>query len=381
MLRISPKPAALILLHSGLCALLMCHPALLRAQTAPAAPGPVPTAPVPASPVSAPAPAPAAATAAKDAEANRPKQLFDSGVQSFEEGRFAEALASFEQAYRLKPHPLVQVNIANCYDKLNQPADALEHFESFLASTEGSPAQREEVRSAVARLTKLVGRLNLQLSPEQTAGTLDDQAVLHPPNQWVSVGRHRLSFAAMGYEPAVRVVDVRAGETVDVSISLQPLPPPTLATGPIASTTQAPPSTAAGPRAAPPGPASSDSRPLPANVWISGGATFGLGIVAVVTGQLALAANREFDTNLSAVRNSTLTEYQRAGAWARGVDAANRADALAVVTDVLLGMTLVGAGLTTYFYLADRNEAETRTPRVSIQGSPHSGELSLRGRF
>ena len=123
------------------------------------------------------------------------------------------------------------------------------------------------------------------------------------------------------------------------------------------------------------------SRPLPANIWISGGATFGLGVVAVVTGQLALAANREFDANLSAVRNSTLTEYQRAGAWARGVDAANRADALAAVTDVLLGLTLVGAGLTTYFYLADRNQPETRSPRVSLQASPRSGQVALRGHF
>jgi hypothetical protein len=356
--------------------------ASLLAQAAPAAPPAAPTEPAPAAAAPAPA-APAAPDTDSDAEANRPKQLFDSGVQSFEEGRFADALASFEQAYRLKPHPLVQVNIANCYDKLNQPAEALEHFEAFLASSPGNSAQRDEVRTAVARLSKLAGRLNLQLTPEQAAGTLDDQAVLHPPNQWVTAGRHRLSFAASGYEPAVRVVDVRAGETVEVSVNLQPLPPPTLATsaapaaaGPTAVGSSPPSSPAVGASGV-----SSASRPLPANVWISGGATFGLGVVAVVTGQLALAANREFDTNLGAVRNSTLTEYQRAGAWARGVDAANRADALAVVTDVLLAMTLVGAGLTTYFYLADRNQPETATPRVSLRASPRAGELALRGHF
>ena len=367
---------ALVLLHSGLCTLLLCaEPTLsvLRAQST-AAPASPPPAPAPAPPV------PATPVAPVDAD-NRPKQLFESGVQSFEEGRFPEALASFEQAYRLKPHPLVQVNIANCYDKLNQPADALEHFEAFLASAEGSPAQREEVRAAVARLAKLAGRLNLQLTPEQTSGTLDDQAGLHPPNQWVSAGRHRLTFAAPGYEPVVRVVDVRAGETTDVSVNLQPLPPPTLATSaaPASQGTQA-----AGPTTTPLPPTAmsgAQSRPLPANIWISGGATFGLGVVAVVTGQLALAANREFDANLSAVRNSTLTEYQRAGAWARGVDAANRADALAAVTDVLLGLTLVGAGLTTYFYLADRNQPETRSPRVSLQASPRSGQVALRGHF
>ena len=105
------------------------------------------------------------------------------------------------------------------------------------------------------------------------------------------------------------------------------------------------------------------------------------GVVAVVTGQLALAANREFDTNLSAVRNSMLSEYQRAGAWARGVDAANRADALAAVTDVLLAMTLVGAGLTTYFYLADRNQTETPASRVTLRASPRAGQVAVQGTF
>jgi len=318
---------------------------------------------------------------AKEPEANRPKQLFDAGVLAFEEGRFAEALSNFQQAYQLKPHPLVQVNIANCYDKLNQPADAIEHFEAFLASSEGSPAQREEVRAAVAKLSKLAGRLNLEVTPATANGTLDDQAVLHPPYQWVSAGRHRLSFVADGFEPVVRVVDVRPGETLDVSLSLQPLPPP----APIASAAAPAPSTLPEPEAQTaaltPTTSAPKSHALPANVWISGGATFGLGVIAVVTGQLALGASREFDTNLSAVRNSMLTEYQRAGAWARGVDAANRADALAAVTDVLLAMTLVGAGLTTYFYLADRNQAETPTSRVTLQAGPRAGSVALHGTF
>jgi hypothetical protein len=98
-------------------------------------------------------------------------------------------------------------------------------------------------------------------------------------------------------------------------------------------------------------------------------------VTAVVTGQLALAANRDFNENLSAVRNPMLTEFQRAGAWARGVDAANRADAFAAVTDVLLALTLVSAGLTTYFYLADHDE----TPNVRVR--TQAGRLQLKAVF
>lgn len=337
--------------------------------------------------------------AAVATETNQARELFQSGVQRYEAGQYKEALADFERAYALKPHPLVQVNIANCYDKLNQPADALNHFEAFLASPEGSPAQREEVRTAVARLSQSAGKISIRATPPGAAGVIDHQRTAQPL-QWVSVGRHRVDVSAEGYEPATRVVDVHAGETVDVHVELaasqgpvptppvagtaaQPLVTPTEAASSVAQTDESeetiePIALRAAPVAATP---SHPAAGLPANVWIAGGATFGLGVVAVVTGQLALAANREFDTNLAALRNPALTEYQRAGAWARGIDAADRADALAAVTDILLTFTFVGVGLTTYFYLADRDASERQRVRVGLRSDAKSGRLELRGTF
>lgn len=339
-------------------------------------------------------------TKAQDASAVtvQARELFQSGVDHYEAGEFTQALADFERAYALKPHPLVQVNIANCYDKLNQPAEALTHFDAFLASSEGSPEQRDEVRAATARLAQSAGRLSIHASPAGAQGVIDQKRTAQPV-QWVATGRHRIDVTAEGYEPAVRVVDVQPGQTASVDVVLTPQP------------------TASAPNAEPPAPkadvevtqpaavaaaaeaeAHADELPerssaalqtppplpqagLPANVWISGGATFGLGVVAIVTGQLALAANREFDTNLAALRNSGLTEYQRAGAWARGIDAADRADALAAVTDILLAFTFVGVGLTTYFYLADRQASDRQRVRVGLRTDAKSGRLNLSANF
>ena len=330
------------------------------------------------------------------AQTNQARELFQAGVERYAATQYADALQAFEQAYALKPHPLVQVNIANCYDKLNQPAEALGHFEAFLASSEGSAEQRDEVRAAMARLAKSAGRLRLQATPPEARGVID-QGRTAQPLQWVSAGRHRVDVSAEGYETAVRVVDVPAGETVEISVELTasqgPVPTP-----PIASTGDGPgitPNAAASlaseaplideqlePIAIKRNAQQDDlAAGLPASVWISGGATFGLGVIAVVTGQLALAANREYDTNLAAIRNSALTEYQRAGAWARGIDAANRADALAAVTDILLAFTFVGVGLTTYFYLADRDASERQRLRVGLRSDAKSGRLELRGTF
>jgi hypothetical protein len=341
----------------------------------------------------------AQATVAQEpsAETTQARDLFQSGVERYEAGQYADALKDFERAYALKPHPLVQVNIANCYDKLNQPADALSHFESFLASTEGSAAQRDEVRAAVARLSKTAGRLSIRATPAGAQGVIDQKRTAQPL-QWVSVGRHRVDVTAEGYEPALRVVDVQPGETVEVNVELAQPQAPTPTPPAVAGTNVEPaiaPSNAASAVAQEPAiderlvPIAIKTAPakthpaagLPASVWISGGATFGLGVIAVVTGQLALAANREYDTNLAALRNSALTEYQRGGAWARGIDAADRADALAAVTDILLTFTFVGVGLTTYFYLADRDASERQRLRVGLRSDAKSGRLELRGTF
>ena len=330
------------------------------------------------------------------AETNQARELFQSGVERYETGQYPQALKDFERAYALKPHPLVQVNIANCYDKLGQPAEALSHFEAFLASTEGSPAQRDEVRSAVARLSKAAGRISIRATPAGAQGVIDQKRTAQPL-QWVSAGRHRIDVTAEGYEPAVRVVDVQPGETVEVNVELAQTegPLPTKAVTGTSVTPPVAPSNAASAVAPEPAidetlePIALKTAPvkehpaagLPASVWVSGGATFGLGVIAVVTGQLALAANREYDTNLAALRNPALTEYQRAGAWARGIDAADRADALAAVTDILLTFTFVGVGLTTYFYLADRDASERQRLRVGLRSDAKSGRLELRGTF
>lgn len=318
------------------------------------------------------------------AEAVQARTLFQEGVAHYEARRYAGALTSFQEAYRRKPHPLVLVNIANCYDKLQRPVEAIENFEAFLASAEGSDKQREEVRAAVAELQRQIGTIMFRVTPPSARISIDD--VERPAGasdtQRLQVGRHHVSISASGYETVLRLIDVHPHESTDVSVDLKPLPnlepaqaPPPSASSPTETPENLSPAPAAAlrqdARAATPRSGSS------AALWLAGGTTFALGMSAVVTGQLALAANRDFHQNLNSVRNPMLTELQRAGAWARGVDAANRADAFAAVTDVLLVMTLAGAGLTTYFYLAGRDETATGGVRVDAQ----AGRLRLQGKF
>ena len=94
---------------------------------------------------------------AEDAARARPSSASSRRVADYDAGRYDQALANFQEAFRLRPHPLVNVNIANCYDKLGKPLQAIFHFERFLEAEAGTPAQRAEVTSALERLRKQVG--------------------------------------------------------------------------------------------------------------------------------------------------------------------------------------------------------------------------------
>jgi hypothetical protein len=317
------------------------------------------------------------------------RQLFEAGVTDYDAGNYSEALAHFQEAYRLKPHPLVRVNIANCYDKLGQPALAMQHFEAFLASGEGSPAQRDEVQTALGTLQKRVGRVALTVVPDGAQIVVDEHDERYAPLTepiLLTMGSHRLSIAHAGYLSEQRVLDVKPNETEQLHIELTSSPntepePVAEAVAPVAApppaATPIAPEPAMIASAPPPSAAGEAGRGLPTSIWLVGGATFAIGIAAIVTGQLALAASREFDSNLASVRDPSLNEFQRSGAWSRGVDAANRADALAATTDILLAITLLGAGLTTYLAISDYESQ----PLVAVSFANHGGRLQLHGRF
>jgi hypothetical protein len=342
--------------------------------------------------------APSSATALSPEETARARQLFEAGVTHYEAGRYIDALQQFQEAYRIKPHPLVRVNIANCYDKLDRPVEAIENFEAFLAVPAGDAAQRDEVRAALKELQKRVGQVAFKVTPDGARLVIDDRDERRAPiNEPVrlSVGRHRVTISLAGYETALRAVDVKPQETETLRVDLASLA--TSETLPLAAAAAAAPEGPETPATEGPAPSAQTPAPLPApeatspaprraglpnSVWLAGGITIALAVTAIITGQLALAANREFDGNLDAVRNPQLNEFQRAGAWQRGVDAANRANGLAATTDVLLGCALAGAGLTTYFLLSQPDQPKRdSSAHLSAAISPTGGRLQLQTHF
>ena len=99
---------------------------------------------------------------------------FERGVGLYEAQDYAGALAAFQEAYRIAPHPTVRVNMANCYEHLNRPIEAIHHFERFLAESPAAPRpQRRVVEGAGAALRCTIGEIPLSVSPGRARNTLD----------------------------------------------------------------------------------------------------------------------------------------------------------------------------------------------------------------
>ncbi|MBX3276174.1 MAG: PEGA domain-containing protein [Sandaracinaceae bacterium] len=334
---------------------------------------------------------------------------FERGVGLYEAQDYAGALAAFQEAYRIAPHPTVRVNMANCYEHLNRPIEAIHHFERFLAESPGAPRpQRREVEGAVARLRGTVGEIRLAVTPDGARITIDEQEtriapVLEPI--LMMVGTHSVVVAMDGYRTSRETIEVRAGDTQRVAIRLERgVDAPAVAAvepvrEPIASASEAPAAAedpdepeafADGSGGAPAEDGGGGFTPrLTLPVVIFAAAAVGLGIGAIVTGSLAVAENDRFEE--AVVRSNTApTGAERRQARMDGESAADAANALSIVTDVLLIGTIAAAGAAAFFFIIDglNDDAESivgreggvlAAPTVSPQGD--GGGVALIGWF
>lgn len=173
-----------------------------------------------------PAPAPEPKSR-EQAEADR---HFTAGVTLYKESKFSEALAEFQRAYEIAPHPLVLYNIAGCHRELSSYGEAVRFYRRFLAEGQEvvskvrlDNAQREldDILARIARVTiTLEEPAGAELALDgETLGTMPlEMPLILPP------GEHELVARAAGYREARRKVRVASGDELEVELTLTPLP-------------------------------------------------------------------------------------------------------------------------------------------------------------
>lgn len=139
---------------------------------------------------------PATAFAQDDAVTTQARARFKEGVDAYDKGQYENARLAFLQAYALKKHPAVLLNLAQSSAKSNHPLEAARYFQQFLKeSTSPTPQQQRDAETGLAEVRQKLGRIEI-IAPPGTEITLDDANKLgvtpFPEPVDVEVGPHAL---------------------------------------------------------------------------------------------------------------------------------------------------------------------------------------------
>lgn len=166
----------------------------------------------------------------KAAKARNPQQKeadqhFKRGVALFNEAKYTEALAEFQRAYEIAPHPLVLYNIAACHRQLSHYADAVNFYRRFLNEGKGVVAATRltAAQSELDATLLLIARVTVTVSPALDGTTvLLDGAPLDTSTMPLILppGEHKLTARVTGRPDAERTVRVASGDEVAVELVL-----------------------------------------------------------------------------------------------------------------------------------------------------------------
>jgi tetratricopeptide (TPR) repeat protein len=171
------------------------------------------------------------------------RERFKEGVSYFDQKQYEKARAAFVQAYALKKHPSVLLNLAHSELRSNHERDAAQHFAQYLReATDAAPDQREAAQAGLTTAKAVVAELTVTTDAE--AEVLVDGATQGTApllgSLFLDPGAHTLQ-AKKGDRVVTQNVTAKAGETRELKLKLTPDVSPAVAAKPAAQPNQPPP--------------------------------------------------------------------------------------------------------------------------------------------
>jgi hypothetical protein len=219
------------------------------------------------------------------------RERFKEGVTYFDQKQYEKARAAFVQAYALKKHPAVLLNLAHSELRSNHERDAAQHFAQYLREAgDASPEQKDAAEQGLAAAKQAVQELTVTTDAEAEVlvdGQSQGTAPL-PGALYVEPGAHTVQ-AKKGEKVVTQNITAKAGETREVKLRFSPEALAGAATKPAVAAQTTPAPEKEEPTAAPESPPTAGRTREPFFHWlltkpagvISGGATVLLGGGAV----------------------------------------------------------------------------------------------------
>ncbi|MEI9938847.1 MAG: hypothetical protein WDO69_16640 [Pseudomonadota bacterium] len=245
--------------------------------------------------------APAARPGDEDTTVAIARERFKEGVTFFDQKQYDKARVAFLQAYALKKHPAVLLNLAQSELRSNHEADAAKHFSAYLReSTSASEAERQAAEAGLNATKSVVALLDVNVDEGGAEiyldGSLEGVSPLPGP-LYVNPGSHSVE-ARKGGKMRTQQVNTNAGRQYTAELNFTPkAAPPVVAAVPSASVSEPPAEEPAPPEPAPPEP-SAGRKPFFKWLGSSPVGIVGIGLTGVGLGGgigLAIASKKSYD--------------------------------------------------------------------------------------
>lgn len=162
--------------------------------------------------------APAVASAAPQADLAKARALDKEGAKAYGEGRYRDALRSFDEAYRLGGPAFELWNMAKCHLRLDEPDKAAELLERYLATPGIPKADREQVNQQLEVLKKRSSTLTVTSTPAGAFVLIDGKAAesTTPVTTTVGPGPHTVVVNPRDGAPVTKEIESRYGRPLTV---------------------------------------------------------------------------------------------------------------------------------------------------------------------
>jgi hypothetical protein len=159
------------------------------------------------------------------------RQRFQEGVSYYDKGQYEMARAAFLQAYALRKHPAVLMNLAQSCLKSGHALDAARYFQQFLKEYSGATeAQRNDANRGLGEARMKLGRIDVIGATVGADVFVDDERIgMAPLDHSVDVepGTHTVRSQGPNGEQSIQVTaQMGQGAVAKFSASATAAPPP-----------------------------------------------------------------------------------------------------------------------------------------------------------
>ena len=376
---------------------------------------------------------------AQDQVTDLAREKFKEGVAAYDSGKYEQARTAFLQAYALKRHPAVLLNLGQSELKSGYTEDAGNHLQQFLRDfKQATPDQKKAAEAGVQEAQRKTGFAVVIVDADKATVAIDGRVIGESPlldPYFVTPGSHKATATIQG-RSVESAFDAKRGSATPVVLTtgVTSAPPPTPVPTPVPTPTPTPSpnpgpgETAQPPAYQPPPPPGGDPGPMsgppmgpgPADTgvgrenffhwyprkpiaWVGTGLT-GLGLVGtIVFIGVAADANSQANTVTDAIKaeqaklnnvpdgrqpcgpedqpEADLPHYAQACSLLR--DHLDTYDGSLIGVGIFAGVTVLAAGGTVLYYFLDSANGGDGSASLTLQPmlGPETQGLGLTGTF